>query len=472
MNETLRVRHLVIGSGAGGAVAAFLSSKKGDGVLVVEEGMDNATLLPPYTQNKLMSGMWREGGVIPIESNASFVFAEGRTVGGSTMVNAGIMHRLPEERRVAWEHDHQLKAFSERDLSPFCDEVDHRLARPADNTSPIASLFARGAEATGHSTVAPPSSIERTADGTLRKLGMRSTYLADAVANGARIMPNCRVQKILFEGYRAIAADAFVTEPDGSVAKLRISFDRLTVACGAIQTPVLLRRSGITRGIGDTLKFHPTVRVLAAFDRPLNGWISPMPTLQMKDLAPEISCGISLSLPPMLASSFSYHWQQQGLTPADLPHLGMFYAMTVSHGNGRVRPIPFTSSYRARYDLTTTDLQELTKGISILGRLLFEAGATTLFPGLKKTPRFGSSKELPDVSQAIYRANDLFAMSIHAFASCPMGETSDCPIDSFGCLKGTENVTLADASILPDAPGVNPQGTIMALVLRNETLRP
>ena len=58
--------------------------------------------------------------------------------------------------------------------------------------------------------------------------------------------------------------------------------------------------------------------------------------------------------------------------------------------------------------------------------------------------------------------------TVHAFSSCPMGENENiCAVDSFGKVHGFENLYISDASIIPDAPGVNPQGTIMALALRN-----
>ena len=39
--------------------------------------------------------------------------------------------------------------------------------------------------------------------------------------------------------------------------------------------------------------------------------------------------------------------------------------------------------------------------------------------------------------------------------------------DSFGLVRGTQNVQVNDASLLPDAPGVNPQASVMALAIRN-----
>jgi choline dehydrogenase-like flavoprotein len=59
-------------------------------------------------------------------------------------------------------------------------------------------------------------------------------------------------------------------------------------------------------------------------------------------------------------------------------------------------------------------------------------------------------------------------MTIHLFSSCPMGENAErCSIDSFGRVKAVPGLHIADASLLPTAPGVNPQGSIMAFTRRN-----
>jgi choline dehydrogenase-like flavoprotein len=39
--------------------------------------------------------------------------------------------------------------------------------------------------------------------------------------------------------------------------------------------------------------------------------------------------------------------------------------------------------------------------------------------------------------------------------------------DSFGRVHGYDNLRVNDASLLPEAPGLNPQGTIMVIASRN-----
>jgi choline dehydrogenase-like flavoprotein len=59
-------------------------------------------------------------------------------------------------------------------------------------------------------------------------------------------------------------------------------------------------------------------------------------------------------------------------------------------------------------------------------------------------------------------------MTIHLFSTVRMGERrEETAADSFGRVWGFDNLRVNDASLLPDAPGVNPQGSVMALAARN-----
>ena len=72
--------------------------------------------------------------------------------------------------------------------------------------------------------------------------------------------------------------------------------------------------------------------------------------------------------------------------------------------------------------------------------------------------------ELPDQ----INSSKTSIMSVHMFSSCPMGEDRDiCVVDSYGKVHGQKNLWVSDASMIPSATGVNPQGTIMAFAKRN-----
>ena len=83
-------------------------------------------------------------------------------------------------------------------------------------------------------------------------------------------------------------------------------------------------------------------------------------------------------------------------------------------------------------------------------------------PGIRN--EVGASRWLDDV----LKPSQLSLTTVHVFSSIPIGENESlCGADSYGRVNGFENLHINDASMLPDSPGVNPQGTIMALARRN-----
>jgi choline dehydrogenase-like flavoprotein len=102
-----------------------------------------------------------------------------------------------------------------------------------------------------------------------------------------------------------------------------------------------------------------------------------------------------------------------------------------------------------------------------LSQILFESGAVELYPSLARGPVLrcnGCLEKLPEILPDGLAS----LMTIHLFSSCPMGEDqSKCAADSFGRVHGFKNLFINDASLLCTAPGVNPQGSIMALARRN-----
>jgi choline dehydrogenase-like flavoprotein len=59
-------------------------------------------------------------------------------------------------------------------------------------------------------------------------------------------------------------------------------------------------------------------------------------------------------------------------------------------------------------------------------------------------------------------------MTVHLTSSIRMGNDRErTGTDSFGAVHGFTNLRVNDASLLPDAPGVNPQAGVMTIALRN-----
>jgi choline dehydrogenase-like flavoprotein len=138
-----------------------------------------------------------------------------------------------------------------------------------------------------------------------------------------------------------------------------------------------------------------------------------------------------------------------------------------SEGSGTVRTIPGFRDPLVRYRLTEGDRRNLADGLRKLSQILFESGATALYPSLSPGVALRGQDSLAKLPDLL--ADGLASlMTIHLFSSCPMGEDREqCATDSFGRVHGFKNLFVNDASLLCTAPGVNPQGSIMALARRN-----
>ena len=147
--------------------------------------------------------------------------------------------------------------------------------------------------------------------------------------------------------------------------------------------------------------------------------------------------------------------------------MATYYAMIVPKGKGVIRNLPFFNDPFVKYSLKECDIELLGKALRNICLLLFEAGAESIYPSIRG---FGVLKSVDEINQIprLLPRDKTNIMTIHLMSSCPMGEDEKiCATDSFGKVYGYDNLYINDGSLLCSAPGVNPQGSIMVVALRN-----
>jgi choline dehydrogenase-like flavoprotein len=99
--------------------------------------------------------------------------------------------------------------------------------------------------------------------------------------------------------------------------------------------------------------------------------------------------------------------------------------------------------------------------------LVLAAGARRVYPSYAGAPMVKGAADAAQAVAAMTRQRASL-MTVHLCGSVPMGEDRRrSGTDSYGRVWGVANLRVNDASLLPDAPGVNPQGTVMAIAQRN-----
>lgn len=476
--ETWRTEVLVIGSGAGGAITAATLAEAGMEVLIVEEGSERPSDEMQTHSPAAMQSLYRNAGLSPIFGRTSIAFVEGCCVGGSTEINSSFWHHPPDSAIERWVREYGVRDLSRNGLENTIDELEKTLCptSTSEGRLPASSrVFGRGLEALGLPASETPrlqrGDPTRSQFGPRAKASMSRTFLPRALDAGARLEPGWRADRLVHDGRRVTSVRVSRRE-GGRRVRREIVARHVFVCGGAIQTPALLRRSGIKRRIGDSLRIQPMLKVAALFDEVLDADESVMPVYQMRDPSTGFFLGGSVFTPGFLGISLSERWPDNAPALADWRRMGIYYAACRGAGRGRIRVFPGTGEAVVSYPITPEDQHNLTMGMAKLCEVLFAGGGQRVYPGLRDCAPLDSTDDLMGLLAGagangipVARMN---ISTVHVSSSCPMGEFEKlCPVDSHGLLRGFENVRVADASIIPDAPGVNPQGTVMALALRN-----
>ncbi len=424
----------VIGSGPGGSITACLLAESGHNVLLLEEGgLQPPGSCAPFTRQE-MEQKYRHGGQTIAFGPDKISYVEGCCAGGGSEINSGLYHRTPPEILERWYKEFDVAAISEIELQPHFDAIERALSVSfLDHPAPPASLkLHEGAQRLGWKSLEVPRWFRNG-----ERQSMTRTYLARFLETGSTLLSHTRAVRLRREERRWLL---HAQHPTG---RLRIHTRYVFVCGGAVQTPALLLRSGINRNIGRSLRMHPTAKITARFPDVVNYADMGVPVHQVKEFAPRLSFGCSISSQAYLALGVLDHPEQFAAIRTAWPHMANYYIMITGEGRGEVHLLPGFQSPLVRYHLTDNDHRDIADGLNKLTGVLTAAGAVSLHTNSN-------------------------LMTIHLFSSCPMGERrSFCATDSFGRVHGCENLYINDASLLCTAPGVNPQGTIMAIARRN-----
>jgi choline dehydrogenase-like flavoprotein len=474
---------VIVGSGAGGAVAARVLTEAGLDVVIIEEGPSVPT---SELRGDVYTGMrrvWRDMGAQVAEGRSYIPLLQGVCVGGSTAINSAIIHRLPEKILDVWHREHGAEDVLRRAyLERAWDRLDEELSVgtiPDPVLGENSRLLVAGARALGiranviRRSVSGCEGSARCLQGcpTNRKQGMNVSYVPRAIAKGARLYATCRAERVTARHGRATGVvgsfmDPLTGEP-GPPIEVHAR-QAVVVAASAIQTPLLLARSGVGRRsglVGRRFQAHPGTAVLGVFDRPVAmgfGATQGAESTHFWDQRMKIE---SLALPPELGSvrlpSLGAELMRD-LVSYD--HLALWAVQTRARAHGRVRRGIFGRTV-ITYDPTDEDVRTLKRGFKVVCEMMFAAGAREVLPGVHGLPdRVGSLDAIRKIDELPDDPRIFHCIASHLFGTATLGvspETSVVRPD--GQSHELPGLYVLDSSCFPTNIGVNPQHSIAAI---------
>ncbi len=485
-DTTLDCDVCIVGSGAGGGVAAAVLSQAGFDVVVLEAGgyHDDAD----FDGGELAALSTLYAGAPAATHDQSVGLIAGATLGGGTVVNYSTSFRTPEDVRAEWA-SHGMPAFASEEFGASLDAVCERLGVNQEHNEPsMRDRKLRDATlALGWHVDAMPRNVTGACDqgkdcgfcgfGCRRgaKQSAVKTWLRDAHEAAARIVVGVHVERVTISGGAARGVSARTDQGH----KLTVRSRAVVAAAGALQTPALLKRSGLKNpNVGKYLRLHPATAVWGIYDEELRPWEGTMQALY-SDQHRNLDGGYGVKYEtaaghPHLAVPF-LPWRnarQHHELMASITHTAAFGVLLRDRDGGEVR-IGRDGEPIVRYRISPYDVAHLRVGIDGAAQMHEAAGAQRVFsshsdwvsydPGV---PGERGSRErfMRDADACGYASGQCQLGSFHIMGSARMGAspaTSACDPD---CQTwDVKDLYVLDGSAFPTSSGVNPQISIQAI---------
>ncbi|CAN4075843.1 unnamed protein product [Withania somnifera] len=503
---------VVVGSGSGGGVIAGVLAKEGHKVLVLEKGSYLARTNLSLLEGPTMDQMFLGNGLI-ITKDMNVLLLAGSTVGGGSTINWSASIDTPSHVLKDWCNIYGLEMFQSEFYKEALRIVREKMGVQdgVDEEGFQSMILRKGCEELGY----PVENVPRNSpsnhycgwcsmgckDGS--KKGTNETWLLDLVKsrNGA-IIQECEALEVIHEQQnnyydksttRSKAIGVACEFQHEGIKEIFMVKSKVTiVACGALSTPSLLKRSGLKDpNIGKNLHVHPVVFAWGHFpDKDSN-----TDSVKNSDVWPESEKrsyeGGILSVMSKVVANFEESGYGTVIQTPSL-HPGLFSVVMpwISGLDNKMRMCKFSrtahifalardkgsgkavSPYSISYKLDQIDEQNLKIGLEKLLRILAAAGAEEIGThhgtGKKLKVKESSLDELENFvkeeSSREFKNLSMPICSAHQMGSCRMGiDPKISVVNPKGQTWEVEDLFIGDTSVFPTALGVNPMVTVQAI---------
>ncbi len=489
MHPAIHVDVVIIGSGAGGGtVAASLAPlvAAGKRVLLLEKGgrIDPKQLTGAEVESAALH--YAHGGAHPtVDRTVTLAYAEG--LGGSTLVYTGTSMTPPERVIAGWN----LPGLSHADVVKRTEKFAAQNGAafiPDELINENNWLFQKGCEALGREARQFPINVRGCKGSSLcnlgcpnnAKQGTAQVQIPAAMAQGVEVVTHAQVTALRVGGRGGIL-DVQVDgapHPHGSksawtAGRYVVHANSVVLAAGAIHSPALLLRSGLTAelpAIGRFWTCHPAHILAGEHDRAIDGFVGHPKSFVWEERveAERYFLESCMYFPFITAKNLTGFGPDHERLMAAYERLQMILVLACDDAlpeqridiDGGGQPI-------VRYKLMPKTIEAMVRGTRAAAEIFFAAGASAVHAPSAR-PTLIERTENADLNTRIttsqFLPGTISVSAAHFMGGCRMGVSPRDSVTSVrGHVHGHDWLFVADGSLFPTALEINPYLTIMAL---------
>ncbi|MBI2059248.1 MAG: GMC family oxidoreductase [Nitrospirae bacterium] len=474
----IRCEFAVIGTGAAGSVAARILAAAGKNVLMIEAG--------PFVTEKgfnqredEMYGLLYVNHGTQATVDGLIGVAQGRCVGGSTVINGGDLEPTAQPVFEYWRRHHDLEPWNYAEWHAAEQRVMAAIGAnriPDALVTPDARVLLHGASSLGwKGGIFMNNRVGCVGAGACligcsynAKRSALITYVPQALSDGARLLHHAPVESIRPD-------QAGFEIQIGTPLPVRVHADQIVCAAGAIQTPILLEKSGLgdrSGYAGKHLSLQPQVPVLARFREPVGSFYG----------IPQIAYVDEFETATEDAGYGGFRLESAspgpGAAAALLPGIGIGHLRDLSQFDhyaacmvlvpdkpaGSVQP-GIGSRAAIRYPLSEDVVSRMRMGMKAAARAYFEAGAVEILLPWEDRPRRAADLW---AAEAMIASVKFEGGRVHLISAHPQGTTRAARrpdrgvVNEWGEHHQVKGLHVLDAGIFPTTSSSHTMVPIMA----------